>query len=51
MAAAPLTAEKVLSRKSESDLSVLQFRKRFLIWLNLWLSALIGDLLSASARQ
>lgn len=52
MSAVPV-AEKVLPGKNESEFSVLQLhkRKRFLAWLNLWCSSLIGDFLSMSARR
>lgn len=49
--AVPVTAEKVLRRKSASGSSVLQLRKRFMTWLNLWCSSLMGDLLWMSARR
>ncbi len=51
MPAVPATAEEVLAQKNESGLSVLQLRKRFLSWLNLWCSSLMGDLLWLSARR
>jgi hypothetical protein len=51
MSAVPVAAEKTLARKKESGFSVFQLHKRFLTWLNLWLSSLMGDLLTKSARR
>lgn len=51
MPAVSVAAEKILSKKNDSGISVLQLRNRFLIWLNLWFSSLIGELLAVSARR
>lgn len=51
MPAVSVAAEKILSRKDDSGISLLLIRKRLLAWLNSWSSSLIGDLLLFSARR